>query len=137
MTTTDHTSEFVSSGSSPGDSTSGDAEPGMRSGYRAEGTLEPQAPRDILTAPPIRTTQRKRGKCMSRRKGQNPKLRIGTRSDGSEYFYFQYWVDVPGVDERSRRREIIGPVKTKSGRLTKTEAEAKKMKFLADLNNRF
>jgi integrase len=74
---------------------------------------------------------------MSRRKGQNPKLRIGTRSDGSQYFYFQYWVDVPGVDERSRRREIIGPVRTKSGGLTKTEAEAKKMKFLADLNNRF
>jgi hypothetical protein len=31
----------------------------------------------------------------------------------------------------------VGPVKTKSGGLTKTEAEAKKMKFLADLNNRF
>jgi hypothetical protein len=25
---------------------------------------------------------------MSRRKGQNPKLRIGTRNDGSQYFYF-------------------------------------------------
>jgi integrase len=74
---------------------------------------------------------------MSRRKGQNPKLRTGTRNDGSEYFYFQYWLDVPGEDERKRRREIIGPVKTKSGGLTKTEAEARKMKFLADLNNRF
>lgn len=74
---------------------------------------------------------------MSRRKGQNPKLRIGTRSDGSEYFYFQYWLDVAGKDERERRREIVGPVKTKSGGLTKTEAEARKMKFLAELNNRF
>ena len=74
---------------------------------------------------------------MSRRKGQNPKLRIGARSDGSQYFYFQYWLDVPGEDERLRRREIVGPVKTKSGGLTKTEAEAKKMKFLADLNSRF
>ena len=74
---------------------------------------------------------------MSRRKGQNPKLRIGTHSDGSQYFYFQYWLDVLGEDERKRRREIIGPVKTKSGGLTKTEAETKKMKFLADLNNRF
>jgi integrase len=74
---------------------------------------------------------------MSRRKGQNPKLRIGTRNDGSQYFYFQYWLDVPGEDERKRRREIIGPVKTKTGGLTKTEAEAKKMKFLAELNNRF
>jgi hypothetical protein len=48
---------------------------------------------------------------MSRRKGQNPKLRIGTRSDGSEYFYFQYRLDVAGKDERERRREIVGPVK--------------------------
>jgi integrase len=46
-------------------------------------------------------------------------------------------LDVPGEDERKRRREIIGPVRTKSGGLTQTEAEAKKMKFLADLNNRF
>ena len=74
---------------------------------------------------------------MSRRQGQNPQLRIGTRNDGSHYFYFQYWLDVPGEDERKRRREIVGPVKTKSGGLTKTEAEARKMRFLAELNNRF
>jgi len=73
---------------------------------------------------------------MSRRKGQNPKLRIGTRNDGSQYFYIQYWLDVPGVEERKRRREILGPVKSKSGGLTKTEAEAKKMQFLAELNGR-
>jgi integrase len=73
---------------------------------------------------------------MSRRKGQNPKLRNGTRTDGTQYFYIQYWLDVPGVDERKRRREILGPVKTKSGGLTKTEAESKKMAFLAELNNR-
>jgi hypothetical protein len=60
MKTSDHSSEFVSSGSSPGD--------GM--------------PRGMLTAPPIRTTQRKRGKSMSRRKVQNPKLRVGTRNNG-------------------------------------------------------
>jgi integrase len=115
MKTSDHSSEFVSSGSSPGD--------GM--------------PRGMLTAPPIRTTQRKRGKSMSRRKGQNPKLLMGTRNNGTQYFYFQYWLDVPGEDDRKRRREIVGPVKTKSGGLTRTEAEAKKMKFLAELNNRF
>ncbi len=63
---------------------------------------------------------------MSRRKGQNPKLLMGTRSDGSEYFYFQYWLDVPGEDERKRRREIIGPVKTKTGGLTKTERRRRK-----------
>jgi integrase len=115
MKTTEHSSEFVSSGSSPGNA----------------------MPRGMLTTPPIRTTQRKRGKSMSRRKGQNPKLRIGTRNDGSQYFYFQYWLDVPGEDGRKRRREIIGPVKSKAGGLTKTEAEAKKMKFLAELNSRF
>ena len=74
---------------------------------------------------------------MSRRKGQNPKLRIGTRNDGTQYFYFQYWLDVPGVEDRKRRREILGPVKTaKVTGLTKTEAEAKKMQFLAELNGR-
>jgi len=61
----------------------------IKSEYRVEGAPEQQAPRDILLLPPIRATQRKRGKSMSRRKGQNPKLLIGTRSDGSQYFYFQ------------------------------------------------
>jgi integrase len=74
---------------------------------------------------------------LSRRRGQNPKLRIGTRSDGSQCFYFQYWLDLPGADDRSRRREFLGPVRTKSrDGLTRTEAEWKKMKFLADVNNR-
>ena len=90
-----------------------------------------------IPSPPVRTTQRKRGKSMSRRKGQNPTLCIGTRNDGSQYFYFQYWLDVAGEDARKRRREIVGPIKTKSGGLTKTEAQARKMKFLAELNNRF
>ena len=73
---------------------------------------------------------------MSRRKGQNPKLRIGTRTDGTKYFYLQYWLDVSGVEERKRRREVLGPVRTKAGGLTRTEAEAKKMQFLAELNGR-
>jgi integrase len=73
---------------------------------------------------------------MSRRKGQNPKLRIGTRNDGTQYFYIQYWLDVAGVEDRKRRREVFGPVKTKSGGLTKTQAEARKMQFLAELNGR-
>jgi integrase len=90
----------------------------------------------IILLPPIRVTQRKRGKSMSRRKGQNPKLRIGTRTDGTKYFYIQYWLDVAGVEERKRRREVLGPVRTKAGGLTRTEAEAKKMQFLAELNGR-
>jgi integrase len=89
-----------------------------------------------IPPPPIRATQRKRGKSMSRRKGQNPKLRIGTRTDGRKYFFIQYWLDVSGVEERKRRREILGPVKTNGQGLTKTEAEARKMQFLAELNGR-
>src|SRR5580698_11337432 len=89
-----------------------------------------------IPSPPIRATQRKRGKSMSRRKGQNPKLRIGTRTNGRKYFYIQYWLDVSGVEDRKRRREILGPVKTNGQGLTRTEAEAKKMQFLAELNGR-
>jgi hypothetical protein len=65
-------------------------------------------------------------------KRTKPKLRIGTRTDGTHYFYIQYWLDVAGVEERKRRREVLGPVKTKAGGLTKTEAEARKMQFLAE-----
>jgi len=77
--TTDHSSEYVCSGSSPGT-----REPSV--------PKTPKVPGARLPVPPIRTTQRKRGKSMSRRKGQNPKLRIGSRNDGSQYFYFQYWL---------------------------------------------
>jgi integrase len=90
----------------------------------------------IIPSPPIHALHRKRGKSMSRRKGQNPKLRIGTRTNGMKYFFIQYWLDVSGVDERKRRREILGPVKTNGQGLTKTEAEARKMQFLAELNGR-
>jgi integrase len=89
-----------------------------------------------IQPPPIRATQRKRGKSMSRRKGQNPKLRIGTRTDGTKFFFIQYWLDVSGVEDRKRRREILGPVKTNGQGLTKTEAEARKMQFLGELNGR-
>jgi len=41
-----------------------------------------------------------------------------------------------GVEERKRRREILGPVKSATGGLTRTQAEGKKMQFLADLNGR-
>ena len=86
-----------------------------------------------LNLPPIRATRRKRGKCLSRRRGQNPKLCIGTHSDGTRYWYFNVWLDIPGSDERKRRREIIGPVKTKSGGFTESQAETKKKLFCAEL----
>jgi len=66
---------------------------------------------------------------MSRRKGQNPKVRVGRRANGGKYFYCQYWVDIPGQQERKRQTEVIGP----TGQMTKSEAERKKMEFILRL----
>jgi integrase len=66
---------------------------------------------------------------MSRRSGQNPKVRVGKRADGTKYFFFQYWVDSPGREERQRRTEIVGLV----GKITKSEAERKKLEFISNL----
>jgi len=66
---------------------------------------------------------------MSRRTGQNPEVHVGKRADGTKYFFFQYWLDVPGQDERQRRTEVIGLV----GQLTKSEAERRKLVFLSEL----
>src|SRR5260221_5816889 len=83
---------------------------------------------DSIGPPPI--PARKRGKCMSRRKGQNPKVRIGTRADGTKYYFFQYRVDIPGQEERKRQTEVIGQV----SQLTRSEAERKKLKFISELS---
>jgi integrase len=72
---------------------------------------------------------RKRGKCMSRRSGQNPKVRVGKRADGTKYFYFQIWVDVPGKEERQRKTEVLGLC----SQMTKSEAERKKLEFISNL----
>ena len=72
---------------------------------------------------------RKRGKCMSRRSGRNPKVRVGKRADGTKYFYFQYWVDVPGQEERQRKTEVLGLC----SQMTKSEAERKKLEFISNL----
>jgi hypothetical protein len=73
---------------------------------------------------------RKRGKCMSRRAGQNPSVRIRlNRTKGVEEYFFQYWIDVPGQEERRRETEVIGPIKT----MTKSEAERKKLEFILNL----
>jgi hypothetical protein len=45
--------------------------------------------------PPVSAT-RKRGKCMSRRAGQNPSVRTRfNRTKGVDEYFFQYWIDVP------------------------------------------
>jgi integrase len=66
---------------------------------------------------------------MSRRKGQNPKVRVGKRADGTQYYFFQYWIDIPGQEERKRETEILGPVTS----MTKSEAERKKLDFITKL----
>ena len=66
---------------------------------------------------------------MTRRSGQNPKVRIGKRANGQKYFFFQWWADVPGKEGRERRTEVVGLV----GQLTKSEANRKKLEFISKL----
>ena len=58
------------------------------------GGSSPPGPHSPSIAPPP-FPARKRGKRMSRRKGQNPEVRIGKRANGEKYFFFQHWIDVP------------------------------------------
>jgi integrase len=66
---------------------------------------------------------------MSRRKGQSPNVRVGKRADGSRYYFFQYWADVSGQEERKRETEVIGLV----SQMTKCEAERRKLEFISKL----
>jgi integrase len=66
----------------------------------------------------------------ARRKGQNPKVRVGKRADRAKYYFFQCWVDVSGKEERKRQTEVIGLV----GQMTKSEAERKKLEIISKLN---
>jgi len=66
---------------------------------------------------------------MSRRRGQDPKVRIGRRADGQQYYFFQYWVDLPGQEDRQRKTEVLGLV----GQLTPTGAERKKLELFSKL----
>jgi len=66
---------------------------------------------------------------MTRRTGQNPRVRVGKRANGEKYFFFQYWIDVPGQEERKRQTEVIGP----TSQMTKSEAERKKLEFISSL----
>jgi len=82
---------------------------------------------DIIGSPPVQSRQR--GKCMSRRTGQNPKVRVKKCSNGQKVFFFQYWIDVPGQEARKRKTHVIGPI----SQMTKSEAERKKVEFLLNL----
>jgi integrase len=98
--------------------------------YCDSGNSPPQRQRThsgIICPPPI--PARKRGKRMSRRKGQNPEVRVGKRANGEKYFYFQYWLDVAGDENRRRLTEVIGTTK----QMTRSEAERKKLEFISNL----
>jgi integrase len=66
---------------------------------------------------------------MSRRQGQNPNVRIGKRANGEKYFYFQYWIDVPGEEARRRLTEVVGQTKE----MTRSEADRRKLDFISNL----
>jgi hypothetical protein len=51
------------------------------------------------------------------------------RADGEKYYFFQYWIDVPGQEERKRQTEVIGT----TSQMTKSEAERKKLVFISKL----
>lgn len=74
---------------------------------------------DTVVAAAVST--RKRGKCMSRRKGQSPKLEIK-----NGMYTFRYRVDVAGAEGRRQVRQVIGSVKS----MTKSEAELSIKDFL-------
>jgi len=46
-----------------------------------------------------------------------------------EEYFFQYWVDVPGQEERKRETEVLGPVDS----MTESEAKRKKLEFITKL----
>src|SRR5271167_373020 len=73
-------------------------DPSVQSGI----SIEPKSSTDTIGLPPVSAT-RKRGKCMSRRAGQYPSVRIRlNRRKGIEEYFFQYWIDVPGRENRKK-----------------------------------
>jgi len=94
--------------------------------YSDDSQSEIDVVRASIAGPPIPA---RRGKTMSRRVGQNPRVRVGKRADGTKYYFFQYWIDVPGQEERKRQTEVVGFV----GQMTKSEAERKKLEFISNL----
>lgn len=67
------------------------------------------------------STRRKRGKCMSRRRGQLPTLK-----DRNGVYSFRFWQDVPGREERQQVRRTIGSAK----QMTKSEAHRKMLEII-------
>jgi len=54
---------------------------------------------------------------------------MGKRANGEKYFYFEYWIDVPGEEARRRLTEVVGLTKE----MMRSEAERKKLEFISNL----
>jgi integrase len=54
---------------------------------------------------------------------------VGKRASGEKYYFFQYWIDIPGQEERKRQTEVVGLV----SQITRSEAERKKLDFISKL----
>src|SRR5580704_12052301 len=78
---------------------------------------------------PAAVPPKKRGKCMSRRSGQNPSVRTGKRADGMKYYFFQYYQDVAGQEKRHRVTEVLEP----TSKMNKSQAERKKTDIILKL----
>jgi integrase len=96
------------------------------SGVSTHGCAAASSGRSTDTIPLAAAPTRKRGKCLSRRRGQNPRVRVGTRANGTRYYYFQFCEDIAGQEERHRRTEVLGLV----GEITASEADRKKLEIL-------
>ena len=67
-------------------------------------TAEPQSAAVIQCCAATPSKRRKRGRCMSRRRGQ-----LGSVSKMGQWWTVRYWKDVPGQEERVYMRERICP----------------------------
>jgi hypothetical protein len=61
--------------------------------------------------------------------GRTRRCVLSERADGKKYYFFQYWIDVPGQEERRRQTEVIGLV----SQMTRSEAERKKLDCISRL----
>lgn len=85
-------------------------------------TFEPGADTMRSAIPPKR---RKRGRCMSRRRGQN-----GSISKNGNWWTVRFWMDVPGQEERTYMRAKICPT-SGPGLLTASERKRRAKEIIA------
>jgi integrase len=76
----------------------------------------------VATATP---PKRRRGKCMSRRRGQNGQIVIS-----GNWYRVRFWIDVPGQERRLHRSERICPV-CGTGLLSKSQRERRAREIIA------